>query len=208
MLAAMEPTVLIGPAVGLIGIIVSVYLWRRGRPRKGLSYRLTALDVVSVHRTAKDRVSILYDGAPVRDVRIVDLRVANIGNEAIGAGDFEEPFSVALGEGAHVLSEPTVVRAEPNDLQPRASISGNKLIIAPLLLNPGDSFQISTLVSGLKEGDRLRARISGVRTLTAETTNVTERQEVRQMRLAWFASVVTAALTLLALFAQLLSKVA
>jgi hypothetical protein len=143
MLAAFDPIVLIGPAIGVVGIAVSVYLWRRGRVRPALSYRLTSPPVVNVHREVEDRISVFYDKERVADARLLDLRVTNTGNVDISATDFEEPLSVALGTSARVLNRPRVGKTVPPELRPHVSVNGQDLVIAPLLLNAGDSFEVT-----------------------------------------------------------------
>jgi hypothetical protein len=156
--------------IGIVGICVTVYLWWRSRAPKAISYRLTAPAVVSVQRGVEDQVSVLYAGEPVRDVRLLNLRIANTGNGDIKPEDFEVPFSVALGKGARVLSGPTVGNTNPSELRPELSLKEDRLVIAPLLLNgsrswrggEGDWFEVTSLVSQLSQGDRLTARIAGV----------------------------------------------
>lgn len=139
--AAFDISVLFAPAVGVVAIVVSVYLWWRGRVRKAISYRLTAPAVVSVHHGVGDEISILYADEPVRDVRLLNLRIANTGNGDIKPDDFESPFSVALGESARVLGPPTVGNTNPPELEPELSVRDQKLVIAPLLLNGSRSWR-------------------------------------------------------------------
>jgi hypothetical protein len=150
-----------GVVVAVVAIVVSVVLWFRGRRRKGVSYRLTTPSVVNVRQEAEDRISIAYDGKPVGDVRLVDLRVTSSGNTEIDAGDFERPFSVPLGEGARVLSV-EVAKTHPAELRPEVTVEDSHLTIAPLLLNSGDSFEIVALVSDLSEATSLDGRVAGV----------------------------------------------
>lgn len=135
MIAAFDSTVLIGPAIGVVGIVVSVYLWRRGRARKALSYRLESSSVVSVHRDVGARISIYYDDERVTDVRLLNLRVANTGNADINAADFAEPLTVHLGDTTQVLTEPRVGKTAPPELAPQVRVDGTRLVVAPLLLN-------------------------------------------------------------------------
>lgn len=151
----------VGAAIALVAIGVSVYLWLRGRQVKRLSYRLSSPPVVNIRSEAEDAITVLYEGQPVGDVRLLDLRVENTGNTEIREGDFQRPLSVALGEGATVLRF-EVGGTAPSDLDPDVSIVEADLTIAPLLLNPGDWLEITALVSDLSEGDRLQGRVAGV----------------------------------------------
>jgi hypothetical protein len=147
--------------VALAAIGVSVYLWQRGRQRKAIAYELTSSRVVSVRQEAEDRIQVLLDGVAAHDVRLVDLRIVCTGNTPITAGDFERPFSVDLGSSARVLT-PEVVRTEPERLSPVFEVQVGRLVIEPLLLNPGDSFAAVALVSEMAEKIELDGRIAGV----------------------------------------------
>jgi hypothetical protein len=141
MLAAFVITMWIAPAIGIVAIFVSVYLWWRSRVRKAISYRLSAPAVVNVRHEVGDEISVLFAGEPVRDVRLLSLRIANTGNGDIKTTDFEAPFSVILGVGARVLSQPIVGNTHPPDLRPQLSVTEDKLVIAPLLLNGSRSWR-------------------------------------------------------------------
>jgi len=205
MLAAFDPIVLIGPAIGVVGIAVSVYLWRRGRVRPALSYRLTSPPVVNVHREVEDRISVFYDKERVADARLLDLRVTNTGNVDISATDFEEPLSVALGTSARVLNRPRVGKTVPPELRPQVSVDRQDLVIAPLLLNAGDSFEVTVLVSELTHGDRLSlsARVAGVPKLINSGTESSQQQQTRstvKTTQAYFMAVVSVIAVVYSLF--------
>jgi hypothetical protein len=180
---------------------VSIYLWRRSQVRKAISHRLTAPAVVSVHHEVADRISVLYDGQRFKDVRLLTLRIANMGNGDIKPEDFEGPFTVTLGEGARVLGDPEVVATTPSDLEPQVSVKDGELVIAPLLLNgspswrrnEGDSFEVTALVSDLAS-PRLRARIAGVPRLINDATAETGVTRTSVMR---FTPALAAAVTFL-----------
>jgi hypothetical protein len=193
MLAALDARtllMLLGPVVGLIALVVTVYLWRRDRVRKAITYRFSAPPVAHVYHGVEDQIEILYNGAAVQDVRLLSLRIANTGNADIRVEDFETPFAVALGDNARVLGPPTVADRNPPDLKPEVTVEDGELRIAPLLLNAaglssaGDSFEVTALVSRLTEGEQLRARIAGVPKLINAAT-----AELPQPRSRWRVAV-------------------
>lgn len=180
MIGTLDLTVLIDLAIGVVAIAVAIYLWRRGRVRPALSYRLLSARVVNVDQGVEDRISVLYDDKAVTDVRLLDLRVENTGTAAITADAFETPLSIALGEGARVLNQPSVGKTVPPELQPHVSVEGQDLVIAPLLLNAGDSFEVTALVSQLSDGNCLRARIAGVPKLINTGTGSAESERMNR----------------------------
>ncbi len=121
---------------------------------------------------------MFYDKERVTDARLLDLRVENSGNVAISTDAFEGPMSVPLGEVARVLNRPNVGKTVPPELRPQVSVDGQDLVIAPLLLNAGDSFEVTVLVSQLSDGNRLRARIAGVPKLIDTGTESSEREQM------------------------------
>jgi hypothetical protein len=146
--------------VAIAGVVTTVVLFRRGRQRKAISYRLTTASVVSVRHEASDRITVLYDGMPVGDVRLVDLHIECSGNVAIASADFDHPFAVRFGVGAKVLSSAVSTKSPP-DLDVRIGLDVGTLFIEPLLLNQGDSFGVTALVSDLTEGNRLDGHVAG-----------------------------------------------
>lgn len=151
----------VSAVLAVVAVGVTIYLWWRSRQRKAIAYRLVASRVVSVRPEAQGRISILYDGEKVEDVHLVDLLIRNSGNVPVAATDFERPFAIVLGDRAHVLGF-EVARTSPTDLSPVVTADSGCLTVAPLLLNPGDSFELSALVSDSSARPRLEARVSGV----------------------------------------------
>ena len=136
-------------------------------------------------------------------MRLLNLWIANTGNGDIKADDFEAPFTVALGQGARVLSGPTIGNRNPPDLQPRVDVKNGELVIAPLLLNgsrsssggQGDAFEVTALVSDLSAGETVRARIAGVPGLinvASSTSRATRTPEYSHVRV-WLSGVLAVA---------------
>ena len=147
--------------VAVVGVLITVVLWRRGRQRKAISYRLTTARVVSVRKEAGDRITVLYDGAPVSDVRLVDLHIECSGNVEIAVSDYDKPLVVKLGAGAQILSS-AVSKRSPPDLDVKLHRESDSLKIDPVLLNEGDAFNVTALVSGIEGGVRLGGHVAGV----------------------------------------------
>lgn len=173
MLSAVETSTLLTlltllSPVALAALAFTVYRYYRDRVRKAITYHLSAPPVANVRHGGENHISILYNGEPVQDVRLLSLRIANTGNADIKAEDFETPFAVALGDNARVLGSPTVGDKNPPDLKPEVTVGDGELRIAPLLLNAagsgsaGDYFEVTAPVSRLTAEGQLRARIAGV----------------------------------------------
>lgn len=159
----------IGAVIGVAGIVsaitLGVVLYLLQRHRKELGYRvLSHTRVVSVEAEVAERVQVLYEGQPVRDVHLVEVEVVNSGNEAIVVQDYEYPLAIGTGEKSRVLTA-VLVEAEPEGLPawPIISESGDTVRVQPLLLNPGDSFKVRILVSEFAGAVDVSTRIVGVK---------------------------------------------
>ncbi|MGA9810145.1 MAG: hypothetical protein WBQ56_20855 [Candidatus Sulfotelmatobacter sp.] len=148
--------------LAVVAISTTVLLFLIGRRRKGLSYMLSDTRVLGVHEAVNpSRVQILFDGKPVTDVHLVTIRVNNSGNEPIRADDFERALRFNWAEPTRILMA-EVIELSPESLQPTINSSGNEIIVDPLLMNPGDSFRVKTLINQVSKLS-VDARIVGVK---------------------------------------------
>jgi len=147
-LAAILRDPMVRTILAVVAICITVVLFLIKRRRKRLSYMLSDTRVLGVHEAAvsPSRVTILFDGAAVTDVRLVVITVNNSGNEPIRADDFERPLRFRWAEPARILTA-EVVEVNPETLQPTVNTGVNEIVLEPLLLNPGDWFRIKTLTN-------------------------------------------------------------
>jgi hypothetical protein len=161
----------VAAVAAIVAIVVAVYVYRNGRPRKVVSYRSTASPVVSINADMANRVVVSLDGKGVRQVHVVTATVANVGNTPIERSDFEGPLSLRLGTAGEAISA-EVGDTVPDSLEPKIAMQGHEIVIEPLLLNPGDSFAITALVSDYRGPTTVLARISGVTGVVREAPGV------------------------------------
>src|ERR1700675_427983 len=130
-----------------VAICITLTLFLVARRRKRLSYSLSDTRVLGVHEAVNpSRVQILFDGAPVTDVRLVTITINNSGNESIRVDDFERALRISWAEPARILTA-EVVEVSPESLQPTTRTGVNDIVLNPLLLNPGDWLRIKTLIN-------------------------------------------------------------
>jgi hypothetical protein len=144
-----------------VAILVSLYLYRRQRTRKSLSYEIKLVELVSVHRAAEGRIKVLFDEEEIGQVHLVEARFENNGNVPVTAEDFEQAISLDLGDGATALTA-DVTDVTPEDLHVEARPRGNRVEIQPLLLNPGDCMTLKAFARDLRGEVECRYRIVGV----------------------------------------------
>jgi hypothetical protein len=167
-------TVLRDPMVrailAMVAIGITLTLFLAARRRKRLSYLLQDTRVLGIHAAVNpSKVEILFDGAPVTDVRLVIITINNSGNESIRVDDFERALRFSWAEPARVLTA-EVVEVNPESLQPTIKTGVNEIVLNPLLLNPGDWLRIKTLINQVGKLS-VDARVVGVKRITKTTAS-------------------------------------
>lgn len=150
--------------LALAAIVVSIGVYRKQRTRKGLSKEILRRSLVSVHAEAGDRISISYEGQPVRQVHLIEVALENTGNVPILAEDFKRPLEVTFGAGSPMTVE--VAEKNPPNLEPAISTDGSAVRLEPLLLNPGDRMTIRALVRDFRGSVQVEHRIVGIAEIT------------------------------------------
>lgn len=177
-----------------IGVPLFVYLKeRRGR---GLAYEVSVATLASVHRKARSRIRVEFAGRPVERLALVTLRIRNSGREPIAARDFHTPLTIEL-DGDATIVDYYVGERQPEDLEPALVATKHGLASPPLLLNPGDRFEIVFLVDGAEVDVQVSARVAGVRRLEREPSGA-ERADATARKLRRFGWVVAAAVAVAA----------
>lgn len=161
-----------GPIIAILAVLTTILLFLANRRRKRLSYLLMDTRVLGVHEVVDtNRIQILFDGVPVTEVHLLIITVSNWGNEAIRLEDFERPLRFSWHEPARILTA-EITEVRPESLRPtfRFAVT-NELVVDPLLLNPGDSFQMKVLMN---QSSKLSvdARIVGVQQITKAVSSV------------------------------------
>jgi hypothetical protein len=182
--------------LAIVAPCLAVVLFLAARRRKRLSYSLSDTRVLGIDKAIKpSRVQILFDGAPVTEVRLVIITVNNWGNEPIRVDDFERPLRFSWSEPAKILAA-EVIEVNPESLQPTIKTGASEIVMDPLLLNPGDQFQIKTLINQVSKL-LVDARVVGVKRITVASGMVTSDKQFRN----FMAMLLSAVLTLLVVLA-------
>lgn len=124
----------------------------------------------------RQNLQILFNGTPVQDVYLLQIRISNSGNVPVIASDYASHLGVRFAGCARLLTA-EVSETNPLDLRGHINIStleSKSVAFSPVLLNSGDFFVIKMLVSQLERsnGFAIEGRIAGV----SEIYMVRERQ--------------------------------
>jgi len=82
--------------------------------------------------------------------------------------DYKHPVRIGFGINARILTA-EVSEVSPDNLQASVSIEDAWLVLAPILLNSGDSITVKTLVSQFDKQVNIDGRIVGVKTIKEAT---------------------------------------
>jgi hypothetical protein len=148
-----------------VAICITLALFLVARRRRRLSYLLSDTRVLGIHEAVNpSRVKILFDGAPVTEVRLVMITVNNSGNEPIRVDDFERPLRFSWDEPARIIAA-EVEEVNPEALRPTLKAGPNQVVLEPLLLNPGDWLRIKVLINQVGNVS-VDGRVVGVRRIS------------------------------------------
>jgi hypothetical protein len=149
-------------ALAVIAVLVAIVLHRLSRPTRSLSHVVARTRLLSVDDRTRDKVEIRYGGQLVPTVDLISVKIVNDGRQPIAARDVATPLLVELPAETQVLSA-EVGTQKPRDLRPVLAVSGHSISVEPLLLNPGDQFEINILAAAALRGPvRVTGRIEGV----------------------------------------------
>ena len=136
-----------GAVIALLAIAATFLIYFLQRQRKSLTYEvLSKSSLLTVREELENRLQVLYDGEPTRDICLLVIRIINSGTEAIASRDFEKPICIGTGPTSKILSA-AITGVEPENLDVRIFAAESSATIDPLLLNPRDSIEIKLLVS-------------------------------------------------------------
>lgn len=151
----------------VVSSFVSIWIYRRQRSKKEISYQIISdAPVISVDQKIAPQVEIKLDGKVVKDVTLAVIKVWNSGNMAVKRDDYDEPIKFEF-KGRTVMSS-EVLETEPKDLMdstlfktfiPSPQQAQEYVELPPYLLNPKQSVTFSVLLDGAKGITKKRGRI-------------------------------------------------
>ena len=156
-------TIIVTVVVGVLAATIPVYL---ARARKRLSYMTFSWPLVE--DPLDSRVQMLFDGQPVRDVRIVVIDLRYRGSAPVREEDYARPVSFDFGEDARVLSV-EVNAKKSDDIDVTFTTEDPSTVrLNPVLLNDKDYVSIKMLVPHYGGPPSVSGRIAGIRELRDE----------------------------------------
>ncbi len=159
----------VGAVLAVLAIIISIALFFFQRKNKTLAYEIISRTaVLSASEEIAGKLQILFQGEPVRKVHLLVLRLTNNGNVPITSADYEREISFTFSDCEKILSA-EISEIMPQQLQAEISVKDKGITIKPLLLNPGDSITLKTLISGFENSIDIDGRVVGVKAIEKKT---------------------------------------
>jgi hypothetical protein len=158
--------------VAIIAVLVSVWLYLRGRQRRALGcgfFPISSPILIGAGETVKSDIEIRYKGRDVQELFIVQAELKNTGNVPIRKSHIVEPVTFTFDPGAELLDMPRVTYKIPSDLKVSWDFSQTPPDAKPNvvgldfdLLNPGDRFGVEFVWIGPPTEPKVSTRIEGV----------------------------------------------
>jgi hypothetical protein len=148
---------IIGIIVALAAIVVSIVIARRYRDRRELSYETHPTPtLLSVDEAIREGIEIKYEGREVKDLAGITVMLRSTGNKAVRLpkddAEYEEPITIYFGKGTEIIGTPRITETVPGDLNASLEIIDPATVkLNPILLNPGQSISIFTLLTNVQE---------------------------------------------------------
>jgi hypothetical protein len=150
----------VGVLVGAAALIVAYFTYRSQRGKTRLEFVVVSNARV-VPATISTKLEVTYNDSAVPDASVAIIRLVNTGDKAIVAEDFSTDLIVRL-DGAEEVVSASSTQTRPVDLDPELNVRGNRVLITPLLINPGDMMELQMLASGLASLITIEGRIANV----------------------------------------------
>lgn len=135
-------------ALAALTLTVVLFLISRAdtdrRTNKGIEIEIQpATTIASAITDRAPNLALYFDSQPISAYTVLRARVRNSGAQPITANDFAVPLRFGVG-GATRLVETRITNEQPSDLGASAVLSSGtgSVQIVPLLLNPGDQFDL------------------------------------------------------------------
>jgi len=153
----------LGAIFGFVAILVSIFLYQKQRQRKELAYEIISkTPLLGAKEEIRGGLQVMFHGKPVQNPHLIVVRIINSGNLPITSTDYERPISLGFGEEAQILTAETI-RTNPSNLRASVKAEGKKVVIAPILLNQGDSITLKILIAEFTGQVVVDCRITGVK---------------------------------------------
>lgn len=153
------------PSVILGGIVAYwIYLKQRTTKEIGIE-RISLNNIIEIDSKYKNSIEVKFQDKNVDKLWLLILKFSNKGNTPIEKKDFESPILISFDSKNEILNN-EAISSNPKDLNVKITKTNNIIELAPLLLNPNDSFALRFMISGGSPEYKVTSRISGIKEIS------------------------------------------
>lgn len=149
----------------VISIIVPVWQGKLFEKTKSLSFEIKSITPLITSQPSNiAELKIIFKNKLIESPYLTMLSITNNGDIPIIKSDYEGPLLIST-------SQPNVIKADitdrnPNNMDAKITWDTEKILLAPTLLNAGDSITMQVLTSGNKPQFLTQGRILGIHKIT------------------------------------------
>jgi len=153
-------------AAAVLGLVIPVALWVLDRKSSALGVEVISRSDLGLTLPdgVKSSLFLVLDGERVTDPAYTVIEFRNDGSAPMPASNFEGPLELKFGIATVLAAQ--VIDVSPSALSPVIERGSSSIKVSPLLLNPGDRFQVGVLSKGLAPVMEIHGRIAGVADVT------------------------------------------
>ena len=153
---------IIATAASVAAIVIPVVLYLLQVPNKSMTcFLISEARILNVDELGLPDITMTYKGESISRLDAATIEIKNSGNTPITRQDFDRDAYIIFGQGARVIRT-EVTNQSPDNLRPTIEVQDNRILMKPILLNPGDSFSVESLVRGKYEAPTVDMRIRGI----------------------------------------------
>lgn len=146
-----------------LAIIIPIVLFMIQVKHKSIAFEIVSKSaIIDSTSLIPEEIEVFFSGKKLKNLSTVNIRIINAGSIPIKREDFEKNMNIHFGEGAEILRA-KVSGSSPLNLKPTLTFNEKTAIIKPLLLNPGDFFNVEAFVAGSKLKPTFDTRIVNIK---------------------------------------------
>lgn len=151
---------LITIVLSVLALIVPFAIFAISTSEKTLDFKIHSQTEISKGSIPVKGLKITMNGEDIESIYAYRIKISNSGSVPILKYDFEKALSIYVSEDSKIYSIKKR-HTYPENLSLNYKVENNRLLISPLLLNPGDEF-LFDLYSSSSIYPKVDARIAGI----------------------------------------------
>jgi hypothetical protein len=161
---------MLGVVLAIVSILAAILIGTiqikaAERPKKDIKcFVVSTVPLLEFDDKFKSQLQVSFQGKIVQDPTFVILRVYNSGKISITPSDFIRPIIFMFGAATEIINA-EILETEPDNMGAKISVSKNSIELQPLLMNSGDSIDISTIVTSFDENVIIDGRVVDIKTI-------------------------------------------